>query len=207
MDIKGKNLKIEDILINENWKEFNLKMNKVGFDIFSNEVIALNETIPQIYVHISIDKNFEKEILRIGSAKNGIINRWIKSTNGHASTFLYSIAESERYKKYASKYSNYLLFFAELKNLNTKLYVLDCQTSEFMKSYEKELIKYFNPIWEQFKQPIKKYLKENPYIREQVLCSGGVMQIIENNLSDLPHIKNFKSNVKWSLNNKTLEEK
>ncbi len=192
-------MNIEDLLKNNDWKVFDLNMTKSGFDNFSNEIISLNEVRPQVYVHVSIDKILQNEVLRIGSAKNGIIQRWISGTNGHGSTFLYSIGESERYKNEAIKYQNYLIFFAELKDLNTKLYILNCETDESMKNTEKELIKYFNPIWEQFKKPIKDYLKINQNIKESATPCGGAIQIINKDFNDIPNIINFKSNTKWQL--------
>lgn len=188
---------IENLLNNQNWKVFDLKMTKQGFDNFSDKIISLNESRAQIYVHVSIDTTLQDEVLRIGSAKNGIVERWIKGTNGHGSTFLYSIGESKRYKNSAKKYQNYLIFFAELKNLNTKLYVLDCETTESMKNLEKELIKYFNPIWEQFKKPIKLYLKENQDIKVTASLCGGAIQIINKNFNNLPNILNFNGRIKW----------
>ena len=192
-------MNIEDLLKNKDWKVFNLKMTKSGFDNFTNEVISFNERKPQVYVHVSIDKILQNEVLRIGSAKNGIIQRWIKGTNGHGSTFLYSIGESERYKNEANRYPNYLIFFAELKNLNTKLYILNCETDKSMKNIETELLEYFNPIWEQFKKPIKDYLKINPNIRESVIPCGGAIQIINKDFNNIPNIINFKSTRKWQL--------
>jgi hypothetical protein len=190
-------LHIENLLNNQNWKVFDLKMTKQGFDNFSDKIISLNESRAQIYVHVSIGTILPNEVLRIGSAKNGIVERWVKGTNGHGSTFLYSIGESERYKNSARKYQNYLIFFAELKGLNTKLCVLDCKTTESMKKIEKELIKYFNPIWEQFKKPIKIYLKENQDIKETASLCGGAMEIINKNFSNIPNILNFNSHIKW----------
>ena len=188
---------IENLLNKQNWKVFDLKMTKQGFDSFNDKIASLDESKTQIYVHVSIDTILQNEVLRIGSAKNGVVERWIKGTNGHGSTFLYSIGESERYKNSARKYQNYLIFFAELKGLNTKLYVLDCETTESMKNIEKELIKYFNPIWEQFKKPIKIYLEENQNIKESASLCGGAIKIINKNFSNIPNILHFTSHKKW----------
>ena len=193
----GKYLHTKELLNNKNWQVFDLKMTKKGFDDFSDEIISLNKSKAQIYVHVSVDTVFQNEVIRIGSAQNGIINRWIKNTNGHGSTFLYSIGESERYKNSAKKYQNYLIFFAELNTLKTKLYVLDCETIEAMKNIEKELIKYFNPIWEQFKKQIKIYLKENQDIKVTASLCGGAIEIVNKNLNSIPNILNFNSHIKW----------
>ena len=110
-------MNIEDLLKNEDWKVFDLKMTKSGFHNFTNEVISANERKPQIYIHVCVDEILQNEVLRIGTATNGIIERWIKSGSGHGSTFLWSIGESQKYKSYAKDYSNYLIFFAELNIL------------------------------------------------------------------------------------------
>jgi len=192
------NLNIQNILMIEEWKVFNLKMTKSGYAIFSNEVQILNKVQTQVYVHVYIDEYSQKNILRIGRAKNGILNRWIKSSNGHGSTFLYAIGESERYRNSATRYPNYLLYFAELYNLNTQLYVLDCENNEIMKNIEQELIKYFNPAWEQFKKPIKNYLELNTDIKNKVTFSGGAIKVL-NQKNNIPDIKEFTSNLKWYL--------
>ncbi len=186
------------MLIPEKWKVFNLEMTKSGYDIFSNEIKKLNETNPQIYIHIFIDNNLKRNILRIGSAKNGIINRWIKSSNGHGSTFLYSIGESERYKNSATRYPNYLIFFAELHTLKTQLYVLNCKDDISMKNIEKELIKYFNPTWEQFKKVIKEYLESHIDIRIQASKFGGALGVL-NEENSLPNIKDYSSDKEWKI--------
>jgi len=192
-------MNIEDLLKNKDWKVFDLRMTKFEFEDFTNKIIFLNEVRLQIYVHVSVDKILQNEVLRIGTATNGIINRWIKSSSGHGSTFLWSIGESYKYKSYAKDYPNYLIFFAELKNINTKLYVLNCETKESMLNIEKELIKYFNPIWEQFKKPIRNYFKINQDIKKLVIPCGGAIKIINKDFNDIPNIINFKSNRKWQL--------
>ena len=195
-------MNIQSILIPEKWKVFNLEMTKSGYEFFSNELQKLNETNPQIYIHISIDNNFKKNILRIGSAKNGVIHRWIKSSNGHGSTFLYSIGESERYKNSATRYPNYLIFFAEQYTLKTQLYVLDCKDDISMKNIEKELIKYFNPTWEQFKKVIKEYLKLHIDIKIRASQLGGALEIL-NTENDIPSIKDYNSYKLWEIDNKS----
>ena len=84
-----------------------------------------------------------------------------------------------------------------MNTLKTKLYVLDCETIEAMKNIEKELIKYFNPIWEQFKKQIKIYLKENQDIKVTASLCGGAVEIVNKNLNSIPNILNFNSHIKW----------
>ena len=189
-------MNIKDLIENKDWKTFDLTMTKVGFDNFKDNVISVNERKPQVYVHISIDEILQNEVLRIGTATNGIIDRWIKSASGHGSTFLWSIGESQKYKSYAKDYPNYLIFFAELKNINTKLYILNCETKESMLNVEKELIKYFNPIWEQFKKQIRNYFKINQDMKKLAIPCGGAIEIINKDFNDIPNIINFKSNTK-----------
>ncbi|WP_353662458.1 hypothetical protein [Hydrogenimonas sp. SS33] len=57
---------------------FDLLMNEEGFADFSTEVKKLNKKIPQVYVHVCVDKICKNQILRIGKATIGIIERWIK---------------------------------------------------------------------------------------------------------------------------------
>ena len=63
-------MNIDELLKNKNCQTFNLEMTQFGFDKFSSEVLFLNQTIPQVYIHVSIDKILQNEVLRIGSAKN-----------------------------------------------------------------------------------------------------------------------------------------
>ncbi len=193
-------MNIQDILKQKHWQSFNLKMTKSSFDTFTNKILDLNEIKPQVYVHICVDEILQNEVLRIGTATNGIVDRWIKSSSGHGSTFLYSIGKSQKYKNYAKKYPNYLIFFAELNNINTKLYVLNCETKESMLTIEKELVKFFNPIWEQFKKPIKDYLRKNQNIKESTTQCGGALYIVNKHFNNIPNIINFKSNIKWQEN-------
>ncbi len=93
-------MNIKDLLENKNWKTYDLKMTKVGFENFTNKVISLNEKKPQVYVHVCIDKILQNEVLRIGKATNGIIKRWVKDKNGHNRTFLWSIGETDNYGEY-----------------------------------------------------------------------------------------------------------
>ena len=201
-------MNMEELLNNEYWQTFDLKMTKSGFSSFSNEIISLNQRKPQIYVHVSVDNILHNEVLRIGRAKNGIIDRWIKSGSGHRSTFFWSIGKSEQYKSNAKRYPNYLIFFAGLKELNTKLYILNCESEESMNDIERELIEYFNPIWEQFKQPIRVYFTKNPNIKELTIPCGGSAGIINNQRKkqfseneQIPDVINFKSNIRWSTTN------
>ena len=198
-------MNIEELLKNKNWQTFNLKMTKSGFSNFSDEIISLNQIKPQVYVHVCVDNILHNEVLRIGKAANGIVDRWINNNSGHGSTFLWSIGESKQYKSHAKRYPNYLIFFAGLTELNTKLYIFTCVSKEEMNDIEKELIRYFNPVWEKYKKSIKDYFQMNPNIQEQIIPCGGALKTIDNQrkkpFSDnknIPDTINFHSNTTWS---------
>ena len=61
----------EYLLQNGNWQTFNLLMTPNGFDDFKREITLLNQTAPQIYIHVSDDETLNHEVLRIGKAKHG----------------------------------------------------------------------------------------------------------------------------------------
>jgi hypothetical protein len=127
-------------------------MSPDGFQKTSDELKSLDKKSPQVYVHVGSEGNLENQVLRIGRAKSGVYRRWMTSTTGHKNTFFWSIGVSEKYKKEnAEKYPLYLLFFASLYELKTKLYVCTFQTEQKAKICENKLIKYYGPIWEQYK--------------------------------------------------------
>jgi hypothetical protein len=148
---------IESILNKDHWQAFDLHMSPHGFDRLSNELNSLDQRTPQVYVHVCDEGVLKSKVLRIGKAESGINRRWIKDTNGHLSTFLWSIGKSEKYTyKNAIRYPVYLLFFASLFGLNTKLYVLTCQSGAKGKgaarASEQALIACRPPIWESYRK-------------------------------------------------------
>ncbi len=202
-------MNIQNILKQKTWKSFNLKMTKSGFDNFSNEIIFLNKKVPQVYVHVSVDTILKNEVLRIGSAKNGIIKRWIKEKNGHNRTFLWSIGENDNYGEYgivnAKEYPNYLTFFAGLKNLNTKVYILNCNPEDSMTNIERELRNYFKPIWENdiYKKNKPMFQKKFKEHLENISKFGGALNLINTQRKDnqkiLPDVIDFCSEKKWQI--------
>ena len=134
---------------------FDLHMSQEGFVKVSSELKEMHRRSPQIYVHVGVEGVLKNQVLRIGRAKNGTYNRWMQTGNGHKNTFFWSIGESDRYgQRNAEAYSNYLLFFAALFNQKTKLYVIDVNEEE-MSAKEDELIREYNPIWEQYRSLLK----------------------------------------------------
>ncbi len=177
---------MEELLKNGDWHIYDLYMTEDGFETFRNEVSALNEISPQVYIHVSDDDVLKNKVLRIGKAKNGVIDRWINQSSGHGSTFLWSIGKSIRYASYAKRYPNYLTFFAGLFELNTKLYVLNCESIEDMNQVEKDMIQHFSPLWENYKKPIRDYFNIHPAIKELMSTYGGAQNEImrqRNNVS------------------------
>jgi len=171
-------MKTEDYIKNGYWQTFDLLMTASGFVTFKHEITSLNQNDPQVYIHVCNEGILKNEVLRIGKAKKGVIDRWIKQSWGHGNTFLWSIGESESYASYADSYPNYLAFFAGLTELNTKLYVLTCESTESMDQIEKDMIKHFNPIWENYKKTIKSYFKQNPDIKQTIAKYGGARKAI-----------------------------
>lgn len=196
----NKYMNFNNIIKNKTFKIFDLPMTVEGFERLSDEVKNSNYKLPQIYIHISVDDILTNEILRIGVGKNGILDRWINSSNGHKSTFYWSIGESKKYGKNAARYPNYLLFFAEIFSLKTNLIIINCDSEEEMKQMEKDLIEYFNPIWEKYKPIIRIYLKQNKDVKDLVTQYGNAKKIVNKNIKDLPTIKDFHSNHIWVVN-------
>lgn len=180
------NNETEDHLRDGCWQTFDLLMTPSGFDQFKQELVFLNQKKPQVYVHVCNEGILNNEVLRIGKAKNGVIDRWIKQSWGHGNTFLWSIGESERYASYAARYPNYLAFFASLTGLNTKLYVLTCESTESMNQTEKDLIKYFHPIWESYKKTIRNYFLQYPESKLPISNYGGARKEILRQRNETP---------------------
>ena len=153
-------------------------MNEKGFSNLNDYLAGQGGNKPQVYVHVLNEDKQSGNVLRIGKAKNGVIDRWIKQSWGHQSTFLWSIGSDKRYASYALRYPNYLAFFASLSEKRTRLYFLSCELDE-MNRIEKELIHHFFPVWESYKKTIKKYLLQNPTTRENLSEYGRALDIIE----------------------------
>ena len=94
-------VRTEDPLKHEYWQTFDLLLTPEGFDKFKHEINSLNQKVAQVYVHVCDEGPLNHEVLRIGKAKHGVIDRWVKQSWGHGNTFLWSIGESERYESYA----------------------------------------------------------------------------------------------------------
>ncbi|NND00002.1 MAG: DUF2726 domain-containing protein [Gammaproteobacteria bacterium] len=138
-----------------NAQAFDLHMSPEGFAKLSSELKAVHGGAPQVYIHVGAEGELKNQVLRIGRAKNGTYNRWMQAVSGHKNTFFWAVGESDGYtRKNAVKYSNYLLFFAALLNQKTKLYVIEVE-AENMLAKEKELIKEYTPVWEQFRDTLK----------------------------------------------------
>jgi hypothetical protein len=162
----------------ELWHSFELLMTSKGFANLKRNLESSLQEVPQIYVHRGAEGTLKNETLRVGKAKKGAIDRWIKQSWGHRNTFLWSIGESRRYASYAKRYPNYLLFFAGLFELRTNLYVFSCQSIEAMNQIEKYLIKTYCPIWEWYKKEIREYFSNNSAIKENASKYGIAKELI-----------------------------
>ena len=194
------------LIENGSWQTFELLMTPVGFEKLENELSTLGNPGPQVYVHVFHGGYRDQEIIRIGKAKHGVIDRWINQGWGHKSTFMWSIGEEKRYASYAERYPNYLAFFAGLSGVNTELNVLSCELDR-MNKLEKYLIQQYYPLWESYKRSIKPYLDQNPMTRKRLSEYGGAFNLIEDQrksetstarqqLIDVLGIRN-KSHQKW----------
>lgn len=186
---------MKNILENKKKLNIDLYMSPNGFEIITNILKSNNEESPQVYVHVGSEGNLENQVLRIGTAQNGVHNRWITSSNGHKNTFLWSIGKGDGYKKgNAEKYPNYLLFFASLFQLKTKLYVYSFPSGDKAKECEDALIDYYGPIWERYfvlsgkkrdfpklagNFPILTGSNKNRNIVASVARLGGALKVIE----------------------------
>ena len=147
---------IDCILQRKHWQSFDLLMTEQGFKHLGNEISILNQIKPQVYIHVCEEGVLKNKVLRIGKAESGIYQRWVKAKNGHRATFLWATGDSEMLgHKNAERYPEYLLFFASLSGLKTKIYALTCQ-ADFKgkmtaRASEKALIGYFSPMWEDLK--------------------------------------------------------
>lgn len=171
---------------NDNLLILDLHMSPNGFERIGDKLKGLDKKLPQIYIHVGDEGKLKNQVLRIGKAHEGVYTRWITSSNGHKNTFLWSIGELDKYRNHAEEYALYLLFFASLNELNTKLYVVTVSTKQETKRYEKELIEYFGPIWEQYKYiprnntnyPILTGKHKNKEIHASVTRLGGALKVI-----------------------------
>ena len=173
-------MSIEEEIYKNPWHSFTLFMTPKGFDNLNHNFGLTIQELPQVYIHVGGEGTLKNKIIRIGKAKKGAIDRWIKQGWGHKNTFLWSIGGSRGYASYAKRYPNYLLFFAGLFELKTKLHVISCQSIDAMNRIEKYLIKTYCPIWEKYKQEIKVYFSYNPEIKEIASKYGIAKEIITN---------------------------
>jgi hypothetical protein len=148
---------IASILNKDHWQTFDLHMTTLGFEGLSDKLNSFNQKSPQVYIHVCNEGPLKNKVLRIGKAERGVYERWINDGNGHLNTFLWAVGKSEKYgHKNAIAYPKYLLFFASLFELKTKLCVLTCQPGNKGKgaarASEKALICQFPPMWESYKK-------------------------------------------------------
>ena len=145
---------------------FDLHMSPEGFAKAGVELEAATQRTPQVFVHVGTEGYLINQVLMIGEAKNGAFNRWMQATNGHKNAFFWSIGEADTYtQNNAGEYSNYLLYFAALSNQQTKLVAIDV-TQENMSAKKRELIKEYNPIWDQYRNTLK-HSKQYPTLTGQ----------------------------------------
>ena len=163
---------------NGEWKSFDLLMTPSGFDNFRREIMASNHKKAQVYVHVCDEGILNQKVLRIGKARNGVIDRWVNQSWGHGNTFLWPLGETKHYESYADKYPNYLIFFACLIGLKTKLHVISCESTGSMNQIEKDMIQSLGPIWERYKKSIRWYFERNPETKQPIAEWGGAKKAI-----------------------------
>lgn len=171
----------------ENMQVIDLHMSINGFEQTCDKLERLDNKKPQVYVHIGAEGYLDNQILRIGKGADGAYKRWMKDTNGHKNTFLWAIGESRTYKNSAKRYPNYLLFFASLAGLKTKLCLLTYENIEETENQESALTAHYDPIWEQLKRlpksdsnyPFLTTQKRNEEVAALASSYGGALEIIE----------------------------
>jgi hypothetical protein len=200
---------IDCILEKKHWQSFDLLMTEQGFVHFGNEDGILNQRKPKVYIHVCDEGVLKNKVLRIGKAESGIYQRWVKAKNGHRARFLWATGDSELYgHKNAERYPEYLLFFASLYGLKTKIYTLTCQADFEGKmtaqASEKALIGYFSPMWEDLKKLYKNFV--DPDNRQSVTALGGSIAAIRMQRSgemifskQIPDLIDLGSNIGGSI--------
>lgn len=167
-----------------NTNDYDLIMDAVGFNALAAKLKQESIKNPQVYLHVANSIDGSPRILRIGSAKNGIRDRWIVKGNGHRATFEWATGDSHKYKmENAVVYQNYLLFFASLFGMSTKLFTItfpknDEGYNEMLK-VESQLISMHNPFWEWFRPKFKK-ITEKHDLRGLQECGGALKSIKDN---------------------------
>lgn len=178
---------------------FDLSMSVDGFVSLANEPKISNQKMPQTYIHVCDQGALKNKVLRIGKAESGVYKRWVTAKNGHQNTFFWAIDETKNYygQKNAQNYPNYLLFFALLNGLRTKLYVLSCQHGKdgqyAARSAERALIGHFSPLWEIYKVKFKNQSDFDPI--ELSKCGGALNQLKIRNESLVSYITTLGVNL------------
>lgn len=194
--------------INHEWDEFDLLMTEDGFSKCDSEMQSLKRQ-PQVYIHVGNQGKLTNKVPRIGVAKSGTYRRFITNNDGHMHTFFWSIGLSQKYtEERALDTSNYMIYFANLYGLKTKLYVLSCESYEKAREAEKAFISGLKPIWEKFKKahkvdekfPILTTKNKNIEVVKKISKCGGAIRYLvgqRNNAEfiQLPEIQ------KWNIEN------
>ena len=214
-----------DNINNTNQQGVDLHMSPNGFEKASDELKRFDTKSHHVYVHVGSEGNLENQVLRIGSAQSSVYRRWMT----HKNTFLWSIGKCDTLtRRTAESYPNYLLFFASLFELRTKLYVYSFSSKEQAKGCEEALINYYGPIWERYyvlsgkKRNFPKLARNFPKLtgkntNREIVASvaglGGALAAIEKQrdgndpfsqpIQDLINT-NFESLKPWESNNSNL---
>ena len=189
----------QDLVIEDgDWHSYDLTMTSDGFTELDTKLTDSDRSCPQVYVHVGAQGTLKNRVIRIGKAESGIRNRWIKSKDGHFATLSWAIGHSDKYGSANAKdYPNYLLFFANLLNLDTKLHVLTFQNNMegilLSRVCEKILISCFPPMWEDMLNRYISYFTSNS--REETSKFGNALRIVND------PIKPFAFNIHKVLSN------
>lgn len=184
---------------NKKWDEFELLMTEKGFETCSSKMQKLNHQ-PQVYIHVGNEGRLFDKALRIGVSKKGAYYRCIKNNDGHMHTFYWATGNSVKYTEervYRDGTANYMVYFANLSGLKTKLYVLSLDNYAEAVRAEKIFISELKPIWETFKQahkvnkkfPILTGNKKDMEIFTALAKCGGAMKYLTAQRNDLKAIK------------------
>lgn len=172
------------------WEWLPLEMTEHGIEAFAEKTRLLPRN-PGVYVHVEAPTG---RVFRIGRTLAGIHQRWTKSDMGHLATFEWAMRLNDRYRPYARKFPQYILFFHRLAGKTTIVWSMSCDGFT-VDDIERRLIVAFEPIWEQFS-----ILSGRQGVR-QGKPLGQAVSTWEYDFRDsnLPTIDSLQSKMPWPL--------
>jgi hypothetical protein len=182
-----------DILKDETWRAFPLDMTCEGLVRFAAVAKGASKE-PTVYVHVETATG---RVLRIGKAERGLYARWCQASNGHVATFEWAMGWSNRYKRYAAQFPNYVLFFRRIAHRPTTVWALVCEATPASR-VERLLISGLGPVWEPFAKACRAVgIGRSGHALNDAVCSGDFS---DPTLPDIDHMQSLHS---WPLNDRS----